>query len=196
MPSSLSCSCRVPATAAWSNYALVIVYRARYVTSRGEKRWRVCLAYHKVWKPTGMGALDFKAIDDEVVQICRQFKPMSVTYDTWNSVHSVAYVKSKGIYVQQMGFGRGAKAVYYKHLEDLMNRDELWLYHDDLLYGELVNLKFRPTMRGISINKDDKADFPTDDVCDCLAGASWCATGRQIRHGLPQSMVVDMGRLI
>jgi phage terminase large subunit-like protein len=178
------------------NYALVVVYRAQYVTNRGEKRWRVCLAYHQLWKPSGTGALDFRQIDDEVVEICRRFRPLSVTYDTWNSVHSISYVKSKGLYVKQMSFGRGAKAVYFQNLEDLMNRDELWLYHDDMLYGELVNLKFKPTMRGVSINKDDKSDFPTDDLVDCLAGAAWCAVGRQVRHGLPKGVVVDMGRIV
>jgi len=178
------------------NYALVIVYRARYVTNRGEKRWRVCLAYHQLWKPTSTGALDFKSIDTEVVEICRRFRPLSVTYDTWNSVHSIDFVKSKGLYVRQMSFSRGAKAVYFQNLEDLMNRDELWLYHDDMLYGELVNLKFRPTMRGVSINKDEKSDFPTDDLADCLAGASWAAVGRQVRQGLPKGVVVNMGRIV
>jgi len=174
------------------NYALVIVYRTPYATPRGEKRCRVCLAFTKLWKPS-LGGLDYKAIDEEVWHICKAFIPSVVTYDTWNSVTSVAYMRSQGINARQIPFGRGPKATYYQHLEDLMNRDELYLYPNDQLYGEMLNLKFRPTMRGVSVMPDKRSDFPNDDLIDCLAGAVWMASGRVVRNRLPMSVLAHIG---
>jgi len=193
---SLEYFMHVDPAASKDNYALFVVYRTRYVTIRGEKRWRICSAFHKTWKPTHNGIMDFKEIDEEVVDIARRFRVSSVTYDTWNSVHSISYVKSKGINVSKLAYSRGNKALFYQNLEDLMNRDELWLYHDELIHGELINLKSRPTMRGISIDKDSKSDFPTDDLCDCLAGATWMAIGRAVKSELPPITVANMGRWV
>ena len=106
----------------------------------------------------------------------------------------LATLRTRGVNATQLSFSRGNKALYYQHLEDLMNRDELFLYPDELVYGELANLKYRPTARGVSVNKDPKSDIPTDDVADCLVGAAWMASGREIRYGLPRSIVVDIGR--
>lgn len=176
-------------------YTLVIVYRVPYVTLRGDKRFRICMAHHQVWKPGVMG-LDFKDIDDQVFRICRAFRTVSVTYDVWNSVHSVEYLRRKGMYANRLQFSRGNKQLFYQNLEDLMNRDELWLYYEETIFGELINLKYKPSMRGISIDKDERSDTPTDDYADCLAGAAWMAIGREKKGSLPSTVVANIGRMI
>jgi hypothetical protein len=175
-------------------YSLVVVYRVPYVTPRGEKRFKICLAYHQIWKPGPMG-LDFKEIDNQVFDICRRFRAVSVTYDVWNSVHSVEYLRRKGLRANRLQFSRANKAQFYTNLEDLMNRNELCLYYDETIYGELVNLRYKPSMRGISIGKDERSDCPTDDLIDCLAGAAWMAIGREKKEALPSTVVANMGRL-
>ncbi len=174
-------------------YALVVVYRVPYVTPRGEKRFKVNLAYHQSWKPGNMG-LDFKDIDNQVFDICRRFKAVSVTYDVWNSVHSVEYLRRRGLRATRLQFSRSNKALFYSNLEDLMNRNELCLYYDETIYGELINLRYKPSMRGVSISKDEKSDCPTDDLIDCLAGAAWMAIGREKKEALPTTMLANLGR--
>jgi hypothetical protein len=174
-------------------YCLVVVYRVPYVTPRGEKRFKINLAYHEIWKPGPMG-LDFKDIDNQVFDICRRFKAVSVTYDVWNSVHSVEYLRNKGLRASRLQFSRANKALFYSNLEDLMHRKELCMYYDETIYGELVNLRYKPSMRGISIGKDEKSDCPTDDLIDCLAGAAWMAIGREKKDALPTTVIANMGR--
>jgi phage terminase large subunit-like protein len=175
------------------NYALAVVGKTKYVNRRGEKRHRCYLATHRMWKPGGQ-LLDFQAIDAEVYDICRKFKTMRISYDLWNSVHSIAFLKGKGIIATRLSFSRGGKASFYKNLEDLMNADEFWMYHDDYIYGELLNLKVKSTTRGVSIDKDVKSDFPTDDLADCIAGATWMASGYGIVNSLPSSVLANVGR--
>jgi len=174
------------------NYALIIVRKEKYVTRRGEKRNKVVMVYHRLWKP-GTGPLDFMDIDDEVYDLWLKYRPQSVTYDFWNSVHSIGYLKKKGVNALQLSFGRGAKPTYYHNLLDLMERDELELYYDETLFGELVNLKYRTTSRGLTIGADAKAVFGTDDLADCLAGAAWMAVGRNVKYGWPTTVVASVG---
>jgi hypothetical protein len=175
------------------NYVALVCLKQRYVTSRGEKRFRVVLAYHRVWKPSAGKALNLLDIDDEILLISQRFRPSIITYDQWNSVHSINYLQKKGMRARQLPFGRTQKTTYYQNLLDLMDRDELHLYYDELLMAEMLNLKYRTTERGISIGADKKSDVSTDDIIDCLAGASWMAVGRPMRSQLPSSVIVDMG---
>ena len=50
--------------------------------------------------------LDFKDIDTQVFNICRAFRCVSVTYDVWNSVHSVEFLRKKGLYATNFGGGQ------------------------------------------------------------------------------------------
>jgi len=176
------------------NYALAVIGRNRYVNKRGEKRIRLHLASHRLWKPNGQ-PMDFASIDREVYEICRSFRTMRISYDMWNSVHSIAFLRNKQIVAERLSFSRGGKASYYKNLEDLMNADEFWMYHDNHIYGEFLNLQAKSTSRGVSIDKDPKSEFPTDDLCDCIAGASWMASGYMMQNYLPQPVLVNFGRV-
>lgn len=175
------------------NYSIAIVYRQKYTLRTGEKRYKVILAFHQNWKPVPGIGLDIVKLDDEVLAIARKFRPRSITFDTWNSVHSINYLTNKGFYATQLNFSRGSKAVYYQNLLDLMDRDELALYYDDQLMGELMNLKFRPTSRGISLFPDTSATVSSDDLIDCLAGASWMAVGRRLKETYPSGTLMRLG---
>ena len=176
------------------NYTIAIVYRQKYVTATGDKRYRVILAFHKTWKPMPGVGLDLVDLDNQTIEIARAFKPRTITYDTWNSVHSINFFKNKGIHAMQLSFGRGPKSNYYQNLYDLMNRGELFIYGDDAVVGELMGIRYRPTMRGTQIFPDPKGEIKTDDIVDCVAGASWMAVGRRLKAPLPRSVLVNIGR--
>lgn len=181
--------------ASHDNYSLAVVYRKMYTTPRGEKRYKVILAFHKKWKPVPGIGLNIIEIDNYALQVARSFKPRSITYDTWNSVHSIHYLKSKGFYATSLPFGRGAKAHYYQNLTDLMERDELEMYPDDDIIGEFISLKYKPTMRGVSFFPDPQSEFKTDDLLDCIAGAAWMAAGRRLKDAYPTGVVMRLDRL-
>lgn len=96
-----------------------------------------------------------------------------------NSVQSLQLLRGHGFNTMQTSFNRGFKNKIYQNLKDKMAyypHPELWLYDDPRLILEMKALKFRPTMRGISLVKDKHGEVKTDDVVDALAGATAMAS--------------------
>ena len=69
---------------------------------------------------------------------------------------------------------------------------ELWLYNDPQLIGEMKALRYRPTVRGVSLITDRHGEIKTDDLVDCLAGTVAMASENVIMP-LPAPVVVRMG---
>jgi len=182
-----------------NNYAAIMVAKNRYVTPQGHKRTRCVLAGVWLWKPSpGLGLL-FDEIDKEIIQICARFHPMSVTYDDYHSVHSVQRLRSHGINCNQIAFNDRVKCKIYQNLRNMMlyqPEPELILYDNSaetsLLMGELKELKFKKTKRGYSILADKNGDIGTDDLADCLAGAT-SAASEGLKMALPSPIVVHTG---
>jgi len=162
---------------------------------RGQRRNRVRLAKIKVYEPEPGVGLQFHQIDQDIIRLCSIFHPIMVTYDQWNSLQSLQLLRSHGINCHETSFNRNFKNKIYQNLKDMMTYPEgpeLWLYDDPRLTLEMKALKYRPTMRGISLVVDRHGDVPTDDVVDCMAGAA-AAASENIRMALPQSVVVQTG---
>jgi hypothetical protein len=148
-----------------------------------------------VWDPEpGIGLL-FNQIDKDMIHICSIFHPLAVTYDQFNSIQSIQMLRSHGINTIQTSFNRGFKNKIYQNLKDMMGyypQPELWLYDDPRLILEMKALKYRPTMRGISLVKDKHGEVKTDDLIDCLAGAT-ASAAETLRASLPPPVTVNMG---
>ena len=116
-----------------NNYVAVLVAKERYVTNLGKKRNRVFLAGIWVWKPVpGIGII-FSEIDKEIIKICSVFRPVSVTYDDYHSMHSLQLLKSHGINCTQLSYNRNIKQKIYQNLRDIMSyqpNPEFYLYED------------------------------------------------------------------
>jgi len=177
-----------------ARYAMVGVKKQIYRNQMGERSPRVILVFTKTWEPDPKKGLDYSAIDAEVLSICKRFRPAFVTYDQYNSVHSLQMLQRAGYRCLQTAFNRGYKNKIYQNLKDLMAKPErpLQLYDEPLLIREILNVKFKPTPRGQSIGADKRGECPTDDVVDCLAGAAFLACG-QHSHQLPESSLVYTG---
>jgi intein/homing endonuclease len=149
-------------------YVALLVAKEYYVNHLGKRRIRVRLANMWVWDPEpGIGLL-FNQIDKDIIHICSIFHPLAVTYDQFNSVQSIQMLRSHGINTIQTSFNRGFKNKIYQNLKDMMGyypQPELWLYDDPRLILEMKALKYRPTMRGISLVKDKHGEVKTDDLC-------------------------------
>jgi hypothetical protein len=177
-----------------SRYVCVGIQRKLYRDSKGILCPRSVLAFIKIFTPLTAAGLEWTKIDEEMLRLCRLFHPVRVTYDQWNSASSLSLLQQNGINVEQSSFNRAFKCRIYQNLRDLMSKPECGVYvfqHEDL-YNELVNLKFRPSPRGISIGADKRGECPTDDICDCLAGATHASCGKYYSR-YPQSAVVYTG---
>jgi hypothetical protein len=181
-----------------NNYSMVLVAKQRYTNSRGEKRWKVYLAGTWIWKPVPGIGLQFHEIDKQVMTICKIFNTICVTYDDFQSVHSLQYLRSCGINCRKLQYNRGVKQKIYRNLKMMMEyqpEPELFLYDDGAtatyMISEMVNLKFKRISRGISLLPDKNADVKTDDVIDCLAGAC-CSANDGIVQSLPLPVTVRM----
>lgn len=182
-----------------NNYTAVMVGKQRYVTPQGQKRTKCVLAGVWLWKPSpGLGLL-FESIDMELIKICSIFHPMSVSYDDYHSVHSVQRLRSHGINCHQISFNDRVKCKVYQNLRNMMlyqPEPEILLYDNsaetNLLISELKELKFKKTKRGYSILPDKNGDVATDDLADCLAGAT-SAANEGLRASLPAPTIVRTG---
>jgi hypothetical protein len=176
-------------------YCVAIVRKTVYHDSGGNLSPRVILAMTKAYDPESQGVgLNYEKIEADLLDMCRKFNPILVTFDQWNSIGSLQMLQRNGFNTRQTTFNRGYKNRIYQNLKDLMAKPELglWLYDDQLLMTELRNLKYRPTARGMSIGADKRGDCPTDDMADCLAGAAFMASGHHHAR-LPEVLTVYTG---
>jgi len=181
-----------------NNYSMVLIAAKRYRNNTGEKRWQIHLAGTWIWKPVPGIGLQFSEIDKDVLTICRTFRPLLVTYDDFQSIHSLQFLRSHGVHCQKIQYNRGVKQKLYRNLKMLMEyqpNPELYLYDDggnaSYMISEMHNLKFKRIARGVSILPDKNADVKTDDVIDCLVGA--CSSANNgIMPSLPEPTTVRM----
>ena len=176
-------------------FAMAAVKRTFCRDAYGKTLPRIVLAFTRTFEPEGDRGLNYMKIDQEILDLCIKYRPVTVTFDQWNSPSSIEMLRANGIRAMSTSFNRGYKNKIYQNLRELMARPEigLWLYEEPLLLAELKSLKYRPTPRGYcSIGADPRSDTPTDDMCDCLAGAAFMAAGNYYRR-LPQGILVNTG---
>jgi len=176
-------------------YVAVLVAKEYYNNHLGKRRIRVRLARIWMWLPEPGVGLMFNDIDKQVIDICGSFHPLAVSYDQWNSVQSLQLLRSHGINAVQTSYNRTFKNKIYQNLKDMMSyqpHSELWLYDDHRITLEMKALKFRPTMRGISLVTDKHGEIKTDDVVDCLAGATAMAS-ESVHAALPLPVLAYTG---
>jgi len=159
----------------------------------GRRRVRVRLANIWIWDPVPGIGLIYTQIDKDVIKICSIYHPLAVTYDQFNSEASLQLLKSHGINCIKTSFNRSFKNKIYLNLKEMMvyqPEPELWLYDDPRLIGELRSLKYRPTSRGVTFMVDKHGDIKTDDLVDCLAGATAMAS-ENVRAPAPLTITVS-----
>jgi hypothetical protein len=177
-----------------SRYVCVGVQRKLYRDSQGVLCPRAILAFVKMYTPISAMGLEWGKIDEDVLATCKLFRPAMVTYDQWNSAASLYMLQQNHFPFEKTSFNRSYKNKIYQNLRDLMSKPEcgIYLFEHEELRQELYHLKFKPTPRGVSIGADKRGECPTDDICDCLAGASYRACGKYFAR-LPTPSLVYTG---
>jgi len=178
-----------------NRYVALLIAKEYYVNNMGRRRAKLRLANIWIWEPQpGIGLL-YNEIERELIRICAEYHPLVVSFDQYNSISTIQTLRNHGVNCVDTSFNRGFKNKIYQNLKELMAYlpdPEILLYDDPRLILELKCLKYRPTIRGVSLIVDKYGEVNTDDAIDCLAGA--CAMASEnIRPSLPAPVVVRTG---
>lgn len=150
---------------------LAVVHIADWVTNMRTGRRIVAPVYEmdmalRVVAPRG-GEIIFDRVLD-VIRILRNhgMNIRKVTYDSWQSVHSLQKLKSEGFSADTVSVDKEASP--YVNLKDAFFDKRMRIYNYDILLTELMRLE----------KKGEKIDHPVNgskDVSDALCGAVWDA---------------------
>ena len=79
----------------------------------------------------------------------------------------------------------------YGEFRNLVNKEDIMLCPDPLLIGEMKNLAYKWVSRGFKRVFDAQSEYPSDDVCDAVAGATFQAMKSEVVKQLPRSVLTS-----
>lgn len=169
------------------NYALVILHEERYMDkeTREQKR-RIIVDHCRKWSPVGGKEVDLLDVEKYIIDISRKFNIVSITFDDWNSANSIQKFRRMGLPVKRTPFRSSYKQLIYAELRSLVISGDLALLPDEYLIGEFKNIQYRMMARGYKLFPDTDCEYPTDDYCDCVAGAAHMSLAKGLTQ-LPQT---------
>ncbi len=182
-----------PATTS-HNYALCMVHAVTYSNGRGDMKRKVFVDYCRFWKPDESGPVPIKAVEREIVDLCRRFRVAAVTFDSFNSQQTIQNLRTCGINAFETPFRSNYITEIYGELRNLVNEGNLVLYANKQLIGEMKELMHKILNRGYKKFFDTKSEYPSDDCVDALAGAAFQSLHNIIKKQLPRGVVVNTGR--
>jgi hypothetical protein len=182
-----------PATTS-HNYALVMVHVVTLINRYQESRRQIVVDMVKVWSPSDKGPVDLGEVEKCVRDLCRRFRVASVTYDTFQSQQAIQRLKACGINASETPFTSSYETKIYGELRNMLNQGDMILCPHQRLIGEMKGLMCKIQQRHFKIFPDPKGEYPTDDCCDALAGATYQALNFHVQQTLPRSSLVYMPR--
>jgi hypothetical protein len=175
------------------NFAVALVHVITLQNQWGHIKRRVVLDIMRVWTPTKQGPPLLSTVEQYIRDLCKRFPVAKITADTFQSAQMLERLTMSGLRTEETPFIPTYTTKIYVELRNLVNEGDLILYPHEYLIGELKNLRGRATSRGYKIDPDKQSEYPTDDCCDALAGATYQALTNLIAKSLPKSGVVYMG---
>lgn len=175
------------------NYALVMVHLVTLTNKNGEVKRKVVVDQVKFWPPTKEGRIKIEVVEKTIRELCKRFNVKKVTFDTFQSAQTIERLIKSGIKAEETPYINSFITKIYGELRNIINEGDLIIYPHEQLIGELKNIRFKLISRGLKRMPDPKSEFPYDDCCDALAGATFQALSTQISRSLPRSAVVYMG---
>lgn len=182
-----------PATTS-HNYALCLVHAATYINEFQDKKRKVFVDYVKFWTPTEEGPVKIMDVERCIMRLCQKFNVVTVTFDQWNSAQTIERLRAAGINAKETKFTSGYISSIYGELRSLINMEDLVIYPHRQLVGELKSLKYKILRSGFQRFFDPESEFPSDDCCDALAGATYMALNHTVSKPLPRGALVRFGR--
>ena len=181
-----------PATSS-HNYAMVILHKEYYMERETRRsQFRIIIDHIKYWTPVA-GPINPDEVMQYVLSMRRRFHIGMLTYDQWASQESIIKLRKAGIPNKETRFNSQYKMTIYRELENLVNTNRLFIPYDNLLYNEMIEIQRKFTPTGFKVLPKQEGDgVKSDDVIDCVAGASYVAIEQQT-HRLPNARTVELG---
>lgn len=172
------------------NYALVVLHQEIYLDKESKERKRRIVVDHiKKWSPTPGKEVSITEVENYIIKLCGKFNMACITFDDWNSASTIQKFRKKGLPVKRTPYRGSYKQLIYGELRDLVVEQRLHLIPDELLVGEMKSLLFRLVGNGFKVMADPDSEYPTDDYCDCIAGAAHMALSSNL-FDLPKTAVI------
>jgi len=181
-----------PATSS-HNYALVVLHKEFYMNLKTKKAdFRIVVDHIKYWQPIH-APIDPSEVISYVIGLKHKFHIGIVTYDQWASQESILKLRKAGIPNKETRFTGQYKFKIYKELENMINMKKLFIPYEHLLYNEMIELQRKFTPTGFKVLPKTEGDgAKSDDIVDCLAGATYVAIEKQISR-LPSIRLASLG---
>ena len=181
-----------PATSS-HNYALVVLHKEYFMNIDTQKAdFMIVVDHIKYWEPL-KGPINPNVVMDYVLGLKRKFHIGLITYDSFASQESILKMRKAGIPNKETKFTGQYKFTIYKELENLVNTGRIIIPYNQTLYNEMVELQRKFTPTGFKVMPKQEGDGQkTDDIVDCLAGATYIAIEKQITR-LPNAKLVNLG---
>lgn len=125
------------------------------------------------WKPAHNQPVDYINVRETIIQLCRWYPVIQVTFDKFQSAQIIQELRDVDIMAKQMSFSRADQLAMYQSLKIMTyNRLITWPKAQwPLLRPQLVYL----IQKGNQITHDEKRS--AKDVADAVAAVSWYASG-------------------
>lgn len=178
-----------PATSS-HNYALCVCHKEMYINPETSKMdFKVVVDHIKYWQPLEGKPILNEEVDNYIVSLSRKFYFELVTFDQWNSQHSIDHLKKHSVPAKMTRFTKRFKNIIYDNLYDTVSSGRLFIPHHDLLYNEMLYLQRRYTPTGYRVFAKRDGLVKTDDIVDALAGSVYSCMN-DMNSKLPQGKLV------
>ncbi len=180
-----------PATSS-HNYALCVCHKESFLNKDTNKMdFKVVVDHIKYWQPSEGKPILNEEVDNYIIMISRRFNFELVTFDQWNSQHSIDHLKKHSVPAKMTRFTKRYKIIIYDNLYDLASAGRLQIPAHELLKDEMLYLQRRYTPTGYRVFAKKDGLVKTDDVVDALAGAAYACLNES-NNRLPQGRLAKM----
>jgi len=180
-----------PATSS-HNYALCVCHREMFINPQTNKTdFKIKVDHLKYWQPKEGKPILTEEVDNYIIALSKRFNFELVTFDQWNSQHSIDHLKKHSVPAKMTRFTKRYKIIIYDNLYDLCSAGRLEIPDHELLKNEMLYLQRRYTPTGYRVFAKKDGLVKTDDLVDALAGAAYaCMHDSVVR--LPQGRLVSL----
>jgi hypothetical protein len=191
--SGFSYFCHLDPATSSHNYALCVCHREMFLNPETHKTdFKVVVDHIKYWQPLEGKPILNEEVDNYIINLSRKFNFEMVTFDQWNSQHSIDHLRKHSIPAKMTRFTKRYKIIIYDNLYDLASASRIQIPNHDLLRDEMLYLQRRYTPTGYRVFAKKDGLVKTDDVVDALAGAAYSCMHETFER-LPQGLLVRMG---
>lgn len=176
------------------NYALVLVHAVPFQNSKFEIRRKIIVDHIKYWTPDESGPVSLIEVKNYILQLNKRFRIAQVSFDTFQSAQTIEELKMHSIRAVETQFNSWYKNEIFGELRHMINEGDIMLPPHERLIGEMKELMFRLTARGIDTYPDKKSLYVTDDCVDALASAAYQAIRMSVTKALPKSALTYFRR--